>query len=146
MDKDFRPELMTRTIGYCLSAECPRAASCLRRLAYEHAAPFHQHYFLDPRGQVVGERCPDYLSNRVYLQAWGFRRASFLLRRGQASDLRARLRYEFGWARATYYKYYSGGGALDPEEQQIVREVFAELGVTQPELFDRYEEAYYLPD
>lgn len=78
MNPDFRPDLMTKDIVYCLLEQCPQANSCLRYLSYRHSSPFSIHPFVDPR-EAVGKGCPHYLSNRVERQARGFKRAIGLL-------------------------------------------------------------------
>lgn len=145
MNTDFRPELITKGITRCLRSECPRAATCLRHLAYKYAEDFSaQHSYFDPRREAIGERCPDYLSNRVQLMARGFRRSVRRLSYGDVTAFRSRLRYELSCSQGSYYNFASGKRLLNQEDQEIVRAVFAEFGVETPELFDSYEEAYDL--
>lgn len=145
MNKVFRPELMTRDIVYCQRSHCPRAKSCLRHLAYEHAAPFAAHTFLDPRGERDGAQCSDYLSDEVQQVGRGFKAAMRLAPYGKVRHLQARLCEALGCGRSHFYRYASGEQALSRAQTEQVRAVFAELGITQIDLFDRWEEAYHLP-
>lgn len=143
MKPDFRPDLMTKGIVYCLLEQCPQAPSCLRYLAYQHSSAFSTHSFVDPR-RAIGEVCPHYLSNRVQRQARGFKRAIGLLPYRSVASFRARVAYELNCGRSHYYRYLSGEAPLSEAQQTIVCAVFREFGVEQEHLFDAYEEAYEL--
>lgn len=144
MSSDFRPDLMTKDIVFCLLEQCPQANSCLRHLAYRHSSPFSIHSFVDPR-RAVSETCPHYLSNRVQRQARGFKRAIGLLPYRSVTSFRGRIAYELNCGRSHFYRYSSGEYPLTEAQQTTVRAVFQEFGVEQEELFDAYEEAYELP-
>lgn len=144
MGPDFRPDLMTKDIVYCLLEQCPQANSCLRYLSYLHSSPFSIHSFVDPR-RAVGEACPHYLSNRVQRQAKGFKRAIGSLPYHSVASFRGRIAYKLGCGRSHYYRYSSGEYPLTEAQQAIVRVVFREFGIEQEDLFDAYEEAYELP-
>ena len=44
MDSDFRPDLMSKDVVYCLLEQCPQAICCLRYLSYQHSEPFDTHF------------------------------------------------------------------------------------------------------
>lgn len=136
---------MTKDIIYCMRSTCSRATTCLRHLAYQHTEPFFHHSFLDPRTSAVGEECTQYLSNRVYRVGRGFKGATRLVQYGSIRHLQGRICYELGCGRSHYYRYASGEQPLTDEQQEAVRSVFEEFGVVRPDLFDSYEDAYYLP-
>lgn len=144
MDSDFRPDLMTKDIVYCLLEQCSQANNCLRHLSYRHSAPFAIHPFVDPR-TAVGVGCPHYLSNRVQRQARGFKRAIGFLPYNSVASFRERISNEFECGRSHFYRYSSGEYPLTEARQTIVSAVFHEFGVHQEELFDSYEEGYDLP-
>lgn len=144
MNPDFRPDLMTKGIVYCLLEQCPQAPSCLRYLAYQHSSAFSTHSFVDPR-RVVNEACPNYLSNRVQRQAKGFKRAIGFLPYHSVASFRGRVAYELNCGRSHFYRYSSGEYPLTEAQQAIVRAVFREFGVEQEDLFDAYEDGYKLP-
>jgi hypothetical protein len=143
MKPDFRPDLMTKNIAYCLLEQCPQANSCLRYLSYLHSSPFSTHSFVDPRN-AVSKGCPHYLTNRVQHQARGFKRAIGLLPYNSVASFRGRITYELNCGRSHFYRYSSGEYPLSEARQAIVRAVFQEFGIEQEELFDSYEEAYEL--
>lgn len=144
MKPDFRPDLMTKGIVYCLLEQCPQAPSCLRYLAYQHSSAFSTHSFVDPR-RAINEVCPHYLSNRVQRQARGFKRAIGFLPYHSVASFRGRVAYELNCGRSHYYRYSSGEYPLTEVQRTIVRDVFREFGVEQEDLFDTYEEGYELP-
>lgn len=144
MSSEFRPDLMTKDIVYCLLEQCPQANSCLRYLSYKHSSPFSIHSFVDPR-RAVSETCPQYLSNRVQRQARGFKRAIGILSYRSVATFRGRISYELNCGRSHFYRYSSGECPLSEAQQTAVRAVFQEFGVEPEELFDASEEAYELP-
>lgn len=144
MSSDFRPDLMSKDIVYCMLEQCPRANSCLRYLSCQHSSSFWTHSFVDPR-RAASEACPHYLSNRVQRQARGFKRAIGSLPYRSVASFRGRLSYELNCGRSHFYRYLSGEYPLSEGQQAVVRAVFQEFGIDQEDLFDAYEEAYELP-
>lgn len=145
MAVDFRPELILKSIVYCALADCPRSTFCLRYLAYKASAPFWTHAFVDPRIQSTEQGCPQYLSNEVQRMGRGFRASMQLVRYGSISTFRGRIADELGCGRSHFYRYATGEYPLTLEQQAIVRSVFEEFDVNKEDLFDAYEDAYYLP-
>lgn len=145
MTEEFRPELITKDIVYCLLQECPQAATCLRYLAYQHSAPFFAHSFVDPRRLAESKQCPDYLSNQVQRSARGFKRAMGLIAKNSVSTFQAYMREELGWGRSSFYRYSAGDHPIYEAQQVIIRRIFSEMGVTIADVFDAYEDAYALP-
>lgn len=141
----FRLELVTKDITYCLISACPQANSCLRYLTYQHSAPFHLHAFVDPRRLTQEQQsCPHYLSDHIVRLGRGFQQAMRRLRYGDVSAFQAELTDALGCRRSTFYNYASGRSTLTPQQQEIIRSVFAEFDITDAELFDHYEEGYIL--
>lgn len=144
---DFRPELMRRSVSYCLRSDCPIASTCLRYLAYAHSEPFQTHSFVDPRTQPTEQGCAQYVSNEIQRMARGFKRAMGFVQHRSIGQLRDRICYELGWGRSHFYRYASGEYPLTKEQQEQVAEVFAEFGVVPEEgIFESYEESYRTPD
>lgn len=145
MEADFRPELITKDIVYCLRDECKSSSSCLRYLAYKNSEPFSFHDFVDPRALLTENGCSHYLSNKVQRVGRGFKTAMSMVQYGKVRSLQSSLSYELDCGRSQFYRYSSGEKVLTPEQQDIVRRVFKEFGVEHKELFDSYVEAYLLP-
>lgn len=134
-----------KDIVYCLSGECPRSNACLRYLAYKNSSPFRYHQFIDPRSEASGEQCHEYLSNKTQRMGRGFKRAEGLVSSGGVQVLRAHIASELSCGRIQSYRYFLGEYPAKIELLTAARRVFAEFGVTEEELFDTYEAAYYLP-
>lgn len=139
----FRPEYLTKQIFYCIHADCPRSATCLRQLAFEASSRFIAGDFIDPR-LPQGEACKYYLSNEPLRFARGFQRGVSRLAHGDYLDFRSDLRDVLGLSRTGYYRFFSGTKRIDPTTQAKIRELFAEYGITDGEVFDAYEEGYFL--
>lgn len=144
MKINFRSDLMTKEIAYCCLKECPNAKHCLRHVAFQHAAPFHAQWFVDPR-RVLEEKCPHYLTCQVERYARGFKRAIGLLPYGSLPLFRKEGAERLGCGRSHFYRYASGVYPLSKAKQRILRDLFHHFGVKEEELFDTYEEGYDLP-
>lgn len=143
---DFRPELITKDIAYCMRSDCPIASSCLRYLSYNHSVPSRIHSFVDPRTALNERGCGQYLSNEVQRMARGFKRAMGLVQHRSIGHFRSRICYELGWGRSHFYRFASGEFLLTREQQTQVAEVFGEFDIAPAEgVFDNYEESYELP-
>ena len=60
-------------------------------------------------------------------------------------SFRGRIADELSCGRSHFYRYATGEYPLTLEQQAIVRSVFEEFDVNKEDLFDAYEDAYYLP-
>lgn len=139
----YRPELMHSSIIGCMQGNCPRAQHCLRYLDYQHSEVGLSLELLDPR-LPVGEQCIHYLSAEPLSLGRGLRRVRALVPYGATTLLQTRIREALGCGRTAYYHYVSGRWSLKPEQQRLVAQIFADLGVSSEALCDAYEEGYDL--
>lgn len=128
---------------WCINGQCPQAGSCLRRLA-EKCAPANTKSYsvlsLKHLASLKGE-CPYYCSDTKVRYARGFLGILENLIPGQTAFLKARIINNT--SRRTFYRVRSGERPLSPVEQQSIRNILKECGVTFPVEFDDYFEDYY---
>lgn len=145
LNPDFRPDLLTKPIIYCLREDCSRSHACLHHLAFRHAAPFVTALFFDPRGDAVGEACPHFSTTEQQRLAYGFRQGRTHLRLKDRAAFQTLAEEALGCGRTLFYEYLGGTRPISPSQQEKLRLIFAELGVTT-EPFDGYADGYVLPD
>lgn len=138
----FDYSLVPSGFGHCAAA-CPKAATCLRRIAYD-CLPADKTFIhmLSPRvaEAVQGEGCPHYLSSAKQRYAGGFTKLIEGLTVRQAAAFRERMTALLG--RKNYYLARRGDRLLSPAEQQQVRSLLRKLGVEPAECFDCYADCF----
>lgn len=129
--------------GMCAARECPKSATCLRQIAYNHVPatiPFLS--TLNPRkiASMMPDKCEYYCSNKKVRYAKGFLCTTESLPVRVSTTFRYRLIGSWGFRR--YYQKRKGETLLSPAEQRQVIALAKELGLNQQEYFDAYQEAY----
>lgn len=130
------------SFGLCAAENCPNAATCLRRIAMQHA-PAQKIFLptLNPKRIKDGqEKCEFYCSNEKVRFALGFLRTANALTVSKADTFRYRLISYFG--RKNYYLKRQGALIITPVEQAQVIRIAKELGVVLDDYFDNYVEEY----
>ncbi len=128
---------------HCLNPACPRSADCLRHIAAQHIpADVKKIVTVNPTNYPLEpDHCPYFRSTGKIRYAWGistlfddvpYKKAMYLKR--MIHDL---------YPRTTYYRILHRERALSPEEQEEIAGLFAQIGLSEPPVFDRYTEEYY---
>lgn len=142
MNESFDFSLVPYTFGLCVAEGCPRAATCLRRIALEHA-PAKRVFLpiMNPnRLKAQDGACDYYRSDEKVRYARGFMCTINALTVRVADTFRYRMIGYMG--RKNYYLKRKGGINLSPADQQQVIAVAKELGVIRKDYFDGYVEEY----
>lgn len=124
---------------HCLQAECPKAATCLRQMAYAHLPEQEKFlHVINPKQQLPRkDACPYYLDAQPVRYARGFMRTINALPVGKLETFRIRLISRF--SQKIYYLTRKGERALSPEEQETVISIARQLGLQLDDYFDKYE-------
>ena len=124
---------------HCLQAECPKAATCLRQMAYAHLPEQEKFlHVINPKQQLPRKgACPYYLDAQPVRYARGFMRTINALPVGKLETFRIRLISRF--SQKIYYLTRKGERALSPEEQETVISIARQLGLQLDDYFDKYE-------
>lgn len=142
MKEPFDNSLVPHSFGMCAAEECPRAATCLRRIALEYA-PTERVFLpiMNPnRLKTMKDTCDYYRSDKKVRYARGFMRTIHALTIRTEKTFRHRMIGYMG--RKNFYLKRKGEKNLTPAEQQRIIAVAKELGVIQQEYFDAYVEGY----
>lgn len=134
LDSDF---------AHCAGANCKETDQCLHHTVYGMLGVNHNPTYMVVNPAIITGRqpCPLFIPDRHERYAWGI---SHIFDNVRAADLRAAkhgVKACFG--SSTFYHVKEQLRAITEEEQQAVRQVFAELGYDGAAIeFDRYEECY----
>lgn len=142
MSESFNYAEVPYDYGKCAAEDCPKAATCLRHMAFKHIpAETTFSWILNPQyiKQIKGA-CKFYQPNNKILYAKGFMRTVNALTLQVADTFRAHMIAHLG--RKNYYLKRKGGGLLSPADQEYIIAVAKEQGVVLEEYFDGYIESY----
>lgn len=123
---------------YCFNSSCPRRDTCVRYqagLALDGSRTCGNAVF--PTAADGGD-CPHFKLLRRIRTAWGLARLFDNVRAGDAPALRKRLKALLG-GNGSYYRYHHGTRRLSPEQQSLVRRMFARSGYDGVD-FEHYRE------
>lgn len=127
----------------CLQAHCPAAEQCLRHLMSrtisEKAITMT---VINPKNTQpeLGTSCPYFHSTQPVRMARGFTQALDSVRHGEVKKIVAELTDLFD--RRLYFRFRKGERLITPQQQEIIAEVLARHGASQPVEFDSYEEDF----
>ncbi len=114
----------------CTRHDCTMQDSCLRALGIREAEPTDKFIqIINPQLTTGQSDCQWYAPARKVRNAYNFKH--FMdnhCSKVQADHVRAVLGLYFG--KNPYYERFNGSRPISPEEQQYIRSVFAEVGIT----------------
>lgn len=132
----------TAPAGYpvCVHSECPKAAECLHRIAFEELRTEMTYMrLLNPDHCSADDSCTNFRSNKPQRYARGFKQMQRHMYPDQYVRFMTILIMEFG--RNPYYDRRRGVIPMPPEEQKLVLQVLKRVGVTEELKFDSYVDA-----
>ncbi len=142
MEEKIDFEKVPYQYAMCLNRECSKANTCLRQLTAQSAPEKIEHWvIISPKHLAAQQRnCSYYRSNAKVRYAKGFIRMLENLPYKQMQTVILHLMSYFG--RRTYYRSRKGERLLSLSEQQHVLNILKHCGVSTPQQFDAYVEAY----
>ena len=130
---------MPSTYQLCLHADCPKADTCLRQLAFRRLDELGLYlHLLNPSRCTKQANCPHYANCQPVRFAKGFTNFQKRMYPAQYDKFMTMLMNHFG--RNSYFKRRRGEILLPPHEQEIVKIALKKSGVTQNMEFDSYIE------
>lgn len=142
MTEEFNYEAVPYGYTHCFNTHCPKGENCLHQLVAVHSTNQY------PTLSVVnpkcipedGTDCPFYQSIQKIRVAWGIKNLLNDVPHKDAISIKDHLIRHFG--RALYYRIYRKERFLDPEQQDYIRRLFLQKGVTQEPAYEYYTEEY----
>lgn len=127
------------TYPLCLHADCPKADTCLRQLAFRHHAELGMYLrLINPTKCTKQNSCPHYADSKPVRFAKGFTNFQKRMYPGQYDKFMTILICHFG--RNAYFMRRRGETLLPPKEQEIIKKALKRSGITQAMEFDQYVE------
>lgn len=127
----------------CNRENCPQAAQCLRRLAWDGITPDVEWpilFIVNPLHTATDGHCPSFKLAQPVIMARGFRNMLSQMPHGKVGTVASLL--SASHSQRTYYKMRNGERPLTPAEQEEVVAVLTKCGAPQPITFDESYEDY----
>lgn len=126
----------------CYKEECPKADNCLRHLAMLRTTadtPFIN--IVNPASTAMDSTSCPYFQSAVKLHyAWGISHLLDKVPFKDGKNIRSQLVGHFG--KSQYYRFHRRERPLTPDDQNYIRQVFLQKGITEPPVFDCYFDDY----
>lgn len=143
MEKDFDYQSVPYGYAHCFNDQCIQSRNCLHHLVAENCTSQY------PTLPIINPNCiPADTTACTYFQsirklhvAWGLKHLLDNVPYKSGNALRLQLVGHFG--KTNYYRYYRQERALLPADQDYIRKVFQQNGITEEPKFDRYSDEYY---
>lgn len=142
----MKPEFDYNSLPYdfihCLNARCKRADECLRRQATLRMPKERGTVTVVNPGHIVstGKNCPYFKPDKPLLYALGMTRLLDAVPHSEAMMIKQQMIDYFG--QNNYYRFKRKERLFSPEEQEYVRGLFQERGLTDLPVFDEFIERY----
>lgn len=142
MEKDFNYTSAPKVYLFCLNAQCPQAAQCLRYQASQHINPERVIISVINPAHLTGitKECSYFQPNRLARYALGITHLLDKLPHTDALRLKKEIYNHF--QRNMYYRIYNKERLIHPREQEFIRKLFLQIGIEEEPLFDEYIDKY----
>ena len=141
MQNNFNYNEVPKGFIHCLNAQCTRSTGCLRFLAANCAGietPFF--HIVNPAHITNWDECRFFYPDKLVRFAIGITDLFNNLPHAKAVKIKAIIYKQFG--RNTFYRIQSKQRLINPEEQNFIRKVFIDEGITEEPIFDKYVDKY----
>ena len=142
MQNKINPEAAPYNYARCFNNQCPKADNCLHRMAAlndTNEYPFIKS--VNPQCfPVDGRACPYFQSAQKIHVAWGIKHLLDEVPYKDVFELKHRMLGYFG--RGKYYHFYREECFLTPEDQNYIRQLFLQKGITKEPVFENYSDEY----
>ena len=114
-------------ISYCFTEPCPMKDECIHYLAGLYKSnEVQQGHAIFPNALKEG-KCKFFAELRIVKMAWGFDKLFAEVKVKDAPVLRSEIRKYLG-SKGQYYRYKLGQMKLLPEQQEHIKQIFAQFG------------------
>ena len=125
-------------VTYCFTEPCPMKDECIHHLAALYKNDdIKQGQAVFPNALQDG-KCDFFAKLRVVKMAWGFNHLFAEVKVKDAPILRAKMKAYLG-SKGQYYRYKLGQLKLLPEQQEYIKQLFAQFGYQDVD-FDYFAE------
>jgi len=142
METNFDYQSVPYNFAHCFNHQCPKGEKCLHRLAAVHSTNQYP-TIVTVNPNCIPEdanTCPFYHSVQKIRVAWGIKHLLDNVPHKDAVVLKDSMLGHFG--RGMYYRFYRKEKYVAPEQQEYIRRIFRQKGITEEPVFDSYTEEY----
>lgn len=127
---------------HCFNHHCLKSSDCMRHLVAKHSTSIHHVIRIINPACIPGntETCPYFRPISEVRMAWGIKRLLDNIPHKDAKELKAQIIGHFG--RTHYYRLYRKEYGLLPDEQDFIRRLFRNKGITDEPAFESYTDEY----
>lgn len=126
----------------CSGYGCPKAAECLRHVAFQQAPKDIARWTCILPQALEGGECSNYQKTEEVRMARGFAGIMASIRsRDVRHDVRLALTSYFG-SKGSYYRFRDGERLMPPQQQEEIIRIMRQNGFQGDIVFDEYIETY----
>lgn len=142
MKPEFNYNSLPSGFANCFNEQCKRADKCLRRQAALHIpAEYKIISIVNPACIAsTGEDCLYFKADNPQLFARGITCLLSSIPHSDAIAIKQQMLNHFG--RTLFYRFWRKEHLFSPSQQEYVKQLFLQRGISEPPLFDEYIEQY----
>lgn len=142
MKPEFDYQLLPHAFAHCLNGQCERADGCLRRQATLRM-PTERGIvtIVNPAHMTpAGEDCPYFKVDCPQRFARGMSHLLDQVPHSDAVAIKQQMLSNFG--RTLFYRLWRKESLFSPDQQEYIRQLFLQRGLSSAPVFDEYVEMY----
>lgn len=142
MKPDFDYNSVPHGFIHCLNGQCPQANNCLRhQIALRIPSECKTITIINPSyASATDKQCSYFMPDRTLRFARGITHLLDNIPHRNAMHIKEKMIAHFN--RTTYYRFWRKERLIHPKEQEYIRQLFHNQGITDDPAFDAYEERY----
>lgn len=143
MTNDFDYQAVPYEYAHCFNSQCVQSSKCLHHLVAENCTSQYPTLRIINPNCIPADttKCPYFNSTRKLHVAWGLKHLLDNVPYKDGNSIRCDLVSHFG--KTNYYRYYRQERPLLPQDQEYIRQLFRNYGITTEPTFERCSDEYY---
>jgi hypothetical protein len=139
MNEDFDYSIVPGNFVFCLNSRCPRADECMSHLLAAHAIETQETLtVVNPTAKA--ETCRYFYPHEKVNFGLGITHLFDKMPYATAVAIKERIIYQFN--KPTFYRWKRKERLVSPEEQDAIRRIFHEEGITDEPVYDQLVKRY----
>lgn len=142
MKEDFDYSLVPHNFIHCLNGQCKHADNCLRYQVTPYIPKQRKSFIIANPACTTpdADTCPYFKPDKMERFALGITHLLDNVPHKEADVIKRQI--IAGMNKTTYYRCWRKERLIKPAEQELIRQVLLNKGITEPPLFDEYVEQY----
>ncbi len=142
MEDSFDYQAVPFGYAHCFNTHCVKGEKCLRHLVALHSTNKYSTLSVVNPNSIPKDTndCPFFRPIRKIKIAWGVIHLLDEVPYKDTSFIKERMLNYFG--RSLYYRFYRKEHSINPEQQEFIRQLFRQKGITKEPVFEYYTDEY----